>query len=134
MRSRRSIHGDKSVQNGGKKTTKKTPHTYTLKTQANIINYDFFLFFSPILPSVYFLCIISARLITAPPVRERRLHNKDEALPFMNVRRESKINESSHSAEVAAGNYFAWRRLCDVSGGHNVFGGAIMESSGCRRP
>lgn len=94
------------VTNQSKMGGKNQKNTYTYKTQANIINYDFFLFFSPILPSVYFLCIISARLITAPPVRERRLHNKDEALPFMNVRRESKINESSHSAEVAAGNYF----------------------------
>lgn len=40
----------------------------------------------------------------------------------MNARRVSKINENSHSSEVAAGNYFAWRCLCDVSGGHNVLG------------
>lgn len=53
-------------------------HTYTLETQANIINYDFLLLFFPIL-SVYFRCIISARLITASPVGGRRLHNKDEA-------------------------------------------------------
>lgn len=110
------------VTNRSKMKKKKKKHIH-IKNSSQHNQLRLLSLFLPILPSVYFLCIISARLITAPPVRERRLHNKDEALPFMNVRRESKINESSHSAEVAAGNYFAWRRLCDVSGGHNVFGG-----------